>query len=460
MSRGGGCSAGVRPQPPDRNPPARHPPEPGRRQRPADPEDVLGPGAAQRLGQSAQPQPGIGHHDHRARPPARVHRNGQVDARGDQQATRCPGRTPSACSPAATRWIRRSSSAKLTVRVRPPRSSATAAAVVRCPGQLRRPRQAGRLEGTRRAARTCWPDAVHPLPDMPRRLGHVLGDQVGGPRIALHVGLRQPVEEIVEVALGEHRVPRSPQQQGRNIGQLGQALGHVRRARLGSGDRARAGCRPRSPRPLAGPPHRGRERPGRGGPRAAGPAGTAQRPRGRTPACERTPGRAVDGDSGQPDQSRRRGRRVVVHRRVGQHDPGQPVAVAQRPAERDRPAPVVRDSDHRVPRRPAPRSARPGRRSARPAAEGRRPARTSPCPAGRPPPPASRVGRCPGTGATGRTRWGCRARRAWSRPSARRRCPARARTGRPPAPSGAVSRRDQARSNPLQIRQPVRRLTR
>ncbi len=56
---------------------------------------------------------------------------------------------------------------------------------------------------------------------------HVLGHQVSGPRIALYVGLRQPVDQVVEVALGEHGIPRSPEQQGRYAGQPGQALGHA-----------------------------------------------------------------------------------------------------------------------------------------------------------------------------------------------------------------------------------------
>ena len=278
-----------------------------------------------------------------------------------------------------------------------------------------------------------------------------------GPGVALHVGLRQPVGQVGQVALGEHRVTRAPEQQGRDVAPARPALPPPRPAPPGSGWSGSSGMSA-TKSPTA--PARGRRRtagPGRRGPRA-GSAGRDSAAAVRTKVGVRTQTRSRSGSRpGQPDQRRRRGGRVVVDRGVGQHQPGQPVRWPQRPAQRDRPAPVVGDGDHRARRCPAPAvSASEVVDPLGQPPDGAAAARTSPCRGGRPRPPASPAGRWPGTGATGRTRWGCRGRRAWSRRTARRRCPARARCGRRPSPSGAVSRaRPAGPVNPAaQVRSP------
>ena len=148
------------------------------------------------------------------------------------------------------------------------------------------------------------------------------------------------------------------------------------------------------------------------GPARAAAAGRAAAAPDEGRGADADQARAAAGDRASRISPRRGRRRVVVDGGVGQHHPGQLVPVAQRPAHRDRPAPVVGHGDHRPldVQRPGERVR--GRRSARPAAGAAAAAPTSPCPAGRPRPPASPAGRWPGTGATGRTRWGCRARRA------------------------------------------------
>ena len=65
--------------------PGRQPPGPNGQQRTADRDHVLRAGTAQRPGQPAQTQPGVRDDDDRAGPPARVDRDGEVDARRDQQ---------------------------------------------------------------------------------------------------------------------------------------------------------------------------------------------------------------------------------------------------------------------------------------------------------------------------------------------------------------------------------------
>ena len=85
-----------------------------------------------------------------------------------------------------------------------------------------------------------------------------------------------------------------------------------------------------------------------------------------------------------------RGAGGLVHGGVGEHDAAQLVAVGERPAEGDQPAPVVRDGDDRAgePERGGER--RRGRRPARRSGRGSvRAAPRSPCRAGRRRPPAS-----------------------------------------------------------------------
>ena len=173
------------------------------------------------------------------------------------------------------------------------------------------------------------------------------------PGIAVHVGVRQPV------AAGRAGSAR------RRPGRAGpRAAAPVRRrARRARRDassapagmsRPRAGCRRRSRRPpgaARAAPYGRRE--ARRGPRA-GSGGPGQRPwrRGRRSASGRTTS-SRSAPTGPAGSAPARAAPAAGDGGVGQHDPGELVAVARGPAERDRAAPVVGDDDDRAGRCPS-----------------------------------------------------------------------------------------------------------
>ena len=209
-------------------------------------------GAAQALGA----QPGVGDDDHGAQPQAGVDQRGQFDARGHQQVHPVAGADAEPARPAASAFTRLASSAQDRVagragwcargpcrrrrgsrrrRARPARPAwagtrtapaASAAAAVsgrfRCPGRRRR----------------------EPVED---RCGdvHVLGQQVAGAFETVHIGVRQPVDQVAQVAVGEHRILGAPEHQGRHV-QAPDAFGDPVQGRASWGAWSRRGCPRRS----------------------------------------------------------------------------------------------------------------------------------------------------------------------------------------------------------------------
>ena len=114
-------------------------------------------------------------------------------------------------------------------------------------------------------------------------------------------------------------------------------------------------------------PAYGCARPGADGRRAAA-AGTAARRPGRRPACGRRPGPAAARDRASRISGRGAAAESWCTAVLASTRPASWTGVPQRPAQGDRPAPVVGDRVPPDPRCPGLASARPGRRSARPAA--------------------------------------------------------------------------------------------
>ena len=217
--------------------------------------------------------------------------------------------------------------------------------------------------GVRRARPSARPSRRHPA--RPRSPG-------GGPRIPLHVGVRQPVEQVLQVARGEDGIAGAPEQQGRDVGATRPGRRPRRPARSGSGGRASSGMSA-TKSPTA------RRRPGRAYGRRERPrtaAGTAGRERAAAPRTKVGVRTHTSSRSARDRASRIsagwRGRGRWCTAGVGQHNPASLVAVRQGPAERDRAAPVVGDQRPPGRRRQGRSSGRRGRRSARPASAARR----------------------------------------------------------------------------------------
>ena len=223
-----------------------------------DRDHVPGRGPAQGTMDAAHAEARVGDDDAGPDAPAGVDDGEQVGTRGDED--RDPVAAPHARGPRGpARAGRRCGGAATTG---PSATSRRRAA-------RRAPRRAGRRSRARRgppraAPRRCVADAVraarpvragevpHPGEQVADQRGGVLAHQVPGALVAVHVGLRQPGEEVVEVAVGEHRVPGAPQQQHRHV-QRPDPLGDRRRGRRRWDARARTGCpRRRRPRPPGG----------------------------------------------------------------------------------------------------------------------------------------------------------------------------------------------------------------
>ena len=313
---------------------------------------------------------------------------------GTSSATRSPGRTPVAASPAArsrTRWSSRANDTRPAAR---PSSTTAARRVARAGGRApptaaAPPAGVGLVAAPAVAAPSRSPTQRHTSAAAPRR---VLGDQVRGPLVAVHLRVRQPVEQVAQVEVGEHRVPRAPEQQRRHVGEGAQPVGdpvqrggaRVRRVERDVGDEV--ADRPPPRRPCAyGAASASRTAAGSAG-RDSARGGADERrraPRRWSAAAPRRPG--------QPDQRRARRRRPA----------GAPRCWSARRRAAGRGGPSAQPSETGPPQSWAtvttgpvmPRAVGQRHRGRRPAAarvRGVRCARTSPCRAGRPRPPASR----------------------------------------------------------------------
>ena len=161
----------------------------------------------------------------------------------------------------------------------------------------------------------------------------------------MDVGVREPLEEVPEVEVGEDRVARAPSEQDRHVERARTPVGDpVQRAAsrvvvlerdVGDevGDRAAAGRRWRRARRSAS--------------RTAFGSAAGQRGRGahegRRRVADRCAEPGVRAMRIRPGAAAPAGWCTAV---LVEHDAGELVAVRQRPAERDRAAPVVGDGDH------------------------------------------------------------------------------------------------------------------
>ena len=267
---------------------------------------------------------------------------------GASSATRSPGATPASRSPSAIAATRSASAANESERST---ADGDGRRVVVLAGDERSPRARRRLAGRRRAGcsgRGCRLE--QPLDPGVGERGDVLllDDEVPCQREAVELGLRQP--------------PRAGRRRSR-----GGRPGRARPRRAARARRARTGARPRRPaaaydgcagvvgmsatKSAIACRSRAR-RVGTRGTRAC--ASLPMRPcagRERRPQEERRPpaGEVAQQLVAREADRQRHARRRHRDARVGEQDPEHALAVLERPAERDRAAPVVgRDDDRAV----------------------------------------------------------------------------------------------------------------
>ena len=256
--------------------------------------------------------------------------------------------------------------------------------------------------------------------------------------------MRQPAAQVAQVAVGEHRVARAPQQQHRHVGELADLLGDPVQRRGADGASGSSGMSatnsPTARRRSADRVRRGERVADRRRQRRAARAPSSP---ARTSASPRTPPAAARA-CGPAGSAPGRGAGRLVHGGVGQHDAAQLVAVCAAPSPA-RPAPP--QSWATVTTGPVMPSA------SVQVAEVVDALRERPRRAGRSEKPipswSTATTRQPGgrrrrTAATGTTTSGCRGRTAPCRASAAARCRARARCAR----RASVTSRDQAGSRP------------
>ena len=297
--------------------------------------------AAQGPCEPGRTQPRVGDHDRRPGPPAGVRGRGEVGAGRDEQRDPVAGGDPVVGEPggqlvhapdeqvpgdrAATsarrrrgRGRRRGRRARPTTRGGRRRDRAAA----RWTGRPGRSGPIGRSRGRGRGRRRGGVGARRgrrSTSTRRRRLRRVLQHEVRRLLVALHVGVRQAGPQVAQVAVGEHRVARAPQQQHRHVVELADLLGDPVQRR-----RARVLGLERDVRHelLDGPPPRRRPY---GAANASRTADGQRRPRERRRRphehrrrrAHRVPQRRR---AGQPDQRGRRGAGGLVHGGVGQHD--------------------------------------------------------------------------------------------------------------------------------------------
>jgi hypothetical protein len=317
-----------------------------------DADDHVGAGSRDRAPEALHAESGVGDHDDRADAEARVEEGGEVGARRYEQRDAVARTEPAGVE--ARRDLAHAA------RQQPPGDGARTAGAARghldedggvAVAQLLEERAeeadgrgvgGGRPSGTR-GGRRSGRDPVRQPVERGRGVVVVLGDEVPGALDAVHVGVRQALEEVGEVDVAEDRVARSPDEQGRQV-EVAEALGDGREGRVARvrGAHRDVGDEAADPRPAVGAPVRRRERATHGGiqrrvrerERGGEEAGRAARGRVVDPRGEREPQRPRDGHA-----------LLLVHGRVQRHDPGEHVAVAERPAEADDAAPVVAERD-------------------------------------------------------------------------------------------------------------------
>ena len=368
----------------------------GQQQPARHPDDVVRAGAAQRAAHAARAEPRVGDHDDRAGPPAGVDRGGQVGAGGTSSATRSPGADAGRGEPGGEVVhppLQQSEGHPLT--------AAAAARRRRAPGRRRgrpapptaavRPAAGRGLRGAAAGGR----GSVDPLPRVPGVLRRVLGDQVRGALVAVHL---RPAAAGRAGRAGTAR--RTPGRAGPTAAARARRQGARARRRSASSAGAagvpglRAGCRRRSRRPPGAAPAvrygaASASRTSRGQRRA----GTARRPSGRRAGCVTQAVRRSSGACGPAGSAAARSRRRAGARRCWS---ARPRAAASRcrsaqPSEIGPPQswPTVTTGPV-TPERGGQRAevVDPLREPARLG----RCARRSPCRAGRRRPPASRAG--------------------------------------------------------------------
>ena len=310
---------------------------------------MVGSRAAEGVAHPAHPQPGVGDDDGGARPPAGVDGHGQLEPWRHEQRDPVTGPDPGGgqaggeVADPAGQLGERGRGHRTVVHLGDGGGRVVGAT------QQRRPREV--LRGQPRSRRSRRPGVrgrhpcADPAPEVLDRLRGVLDHEVRGAGVTLHVGAREPLEEVVEEALGEHRVAGAPQQQGGHVGQLVDPVGDGvpgRSARVvgldgdvpdevadglaASGTAVGQGQPPAHGSGQHGPGEQGATQHER---RGAGAGGLAER-----------------GVARQPDQRRQGVARRQVDAGVGERQPDQLVAVLEGPAEGDRTAPVVGQRDH------------------------------------------------------------------------------------------------------------------
>ncbi len=311
-----------------------------RRERARNADEIRRRRALERVADAARTESRVHQHGDRADTPARVQARGEIQSRRDEQ------RDAIALRDADVAQSRRDTvdvGVELGKRHRPPASAGHLdhrEFVIAGAAVERRPR--GRALGNRS-------DVVAPLVHarQPRVHGAgnvgVLGHEVVRADEAVHVGVRKPRVQVTQVQVGEHGIGRSPQQERRDVGECRNARHDAlerRRARMRSGQRNvvderadRSPTRRRTVRRVVRVAYRVRQR----GPRQP-QRGLDEARRAHADVLEHA------GQACQPDQRGRRRARGLVHRRVRQHDARDVRAMLRDPAERDRPAPVVRDN--------------------------------------------------------------------------------------------------------------------
>ncbi len=217
------------------------------------------------------------------------------------------------------------------------------------PQRRHRRRRHHRRQHRRRQLREGLPgrstgQILDPLPRVGGGGRRVLGDQVRSAGVAVHVGVREPVQQIGEIGVGEHRIPRPPQQEDRDLAELREPGDHrlqARPARVVGFERDVGDEVPDRPPPVRRAVRRSQGRTH---------LGRQCRPRHRAGAPDEGGRGHADGaaqqlGAGQPDQSRSV-RSRYGDAGVGQDDAAQLPAVPERPAESDGTAPVVGDQHH------------------------------------------------------------------------------------------------------------------
>ena len=310
-----------------------------------DRDHVLRSGAAQRGAHAPQTEPCIDHYRDRSAPPDAVKRGRKVGPRWDEQ---------------------RDPVASLDAECRKPGSHVLHTCVhLREGGHGRTVHchfcdsrglvAAASLKGApERCASGGWVrglfvpvEIFDPLRDVGCECRRILGNEVAGALVAVDVGVRHPVDQVAQVEVGEHRVPRAPQQQDWDVGQLVQAGGDLVQGR-GAGvtgfqrDVLHELLDGRAPIRLVV----GRVVPGADLARRQGPGEEQAAPDEVTGPL----GHGVQhrGGPGGPDHRGRGGTFGLMHPGVRQDHTRQLVDVAFRPPQRDGPTPVVRHGDDRA----------------------------------------------------------------------------------------------------------------